>query len=300
MAYRNLFIEGEAILSYKNEQLLINTESIHSVPIEDINSIILDNNKSSLTVGTLSKLTENGVTIYFCNNKHLPCGVLLPFASHSRCSGMLKLQEALTIPTKKQLWQQIVKAKINNQATCLSLLGKDDFGAHLQYLAKTVNSGDTNNVEATAANYYFKHLFRDDFKRGTECDYRNNALNYGYTIIRGHIARLLVNYGFVPMLGLHHRSELNAFNLADDFIEPFRPLVDLFVATTLKKVTPMTPLLKHDLHNLLNMDIKSSNQRHSVSYAAERMIQSFTRCCQNNTKELLLPKLVALRQHTYE
>lgn len=300
MSYRNLFIESEAVLSYKNEQLLINTDSAHSVPIEDINSIVLDNNKSSLTVGTLSKLAENNITIYFCDQKHLPCGVLLPFASHSRCSGVLKLQEALTLPMQKHLWQQIIKAKINNQAICLDLLNKAEHGEHLKYLAKTVASGDTGNVEATAANYYFKHLFNNGFKRGSECDYRNAALDYGYAIIRGHIARLLAGYGFTPMKGIHHKSELNAFNLADDFIEPVRPIVDLFVATNLKHFTPMNPLLKHDLHNLLNMDIKVKNQRHSVAYATELMIKSFSHCCQNNTKELLLPELTVLKQHTYE
>lgn len=299
MGYRNLMIESIASLTIKNEQLLITTNKTHSVPIEDINSVLIENRQTTISMGTLAKLSQNGVTVYICDDKHTPCGIMVPFAQHSRNTGVIKLQESLTVPTKKQLWQQIVKAKIANQAKCLEFLDKPNNALHLEALAKTVLSGDTTNVEATAANYYFKHLFATEFRRSNEDDSRNGFLNYGYAILRGHIARLIASYGFLPMKGLHHKSELNAYNLADDFLEPFRPVVDLYTAR-LANYSELTPRDKRGLYNLLNVDMLSGKQVHSVSYAAERLMQSFTRCCQKTSKELLLPSLVDLKQHTYE
>lgn len=300
MAYRNLMIESEARLKILKEQLLVITDKTHSVPIEDISSILLENRHSTITIATLSKLTQAGVTVYLCDEKHTPCAVMLPFAQNSRNYGMIKLQESISLPLKKQLWQQIVKRKILNQAQCALIAGLTEAANYLQLLAKKVVSGDANNTEALAANYYFKALFGKSFSRGDENDIRNAALDYGYAIIRGHIARLIASYGFLPMKGLHHKSELNAYNLADDFIEPFRPLVDLFVIQESASYEYLHPHLKRKLYNLLNMDIESGKQIHSVAYAAERMLQSYSRCCQNLSKELMLPVLLPLRQHTYE
>ena len=286
MAYRNLMIASNAQLKIKNEQLLIKTDTTHSVPIEDINSVLVENHQSTITIATLAKLVQDGVTIFVCDEKHTPCAI--------------KLQESLSLPLQKQLWQQIVKYKINNQAICLEFNKQDNAAQQLRSLAKKVTSGDSNNTEAVAAAVYFKALFGPDFIRSNDDDLRNAALNYGYAIIRGHIARLIASYGFLPMKGIHHKSELNAYNLADDFIEPFRPVVDLFVAQEAQAFEALTPQLKQKLYNLLNMDIKIAQQNHSLAYAAEKMIQSFSRCCQKTSKELLLPTLVALRQHTYE
>ena len=277
MAYRNLMIASNAQLKIKNEQLLIKTDTTHSVPIEDINSVLVENHHSTITIATLAKLVQDGVTIFVCDEKHTPCAIMMPFAQNARQYGVVKLQESLSLPLQKQLWQQIVKYKINNQAICLEFNKQNNAAQQLRSLAKKVTSGDSNNTEAVAAAVYF-----------------------GYAIIRGHIARLIASYGFLPMKGIHHKSELNAYNLADDFIEPFRPVVDLFVAKEAQAFEALTPQLKQKLYNLLNMDIKIAQQNHSVAYAAEKMIQSFSRCCQKTSKELLLPTLVALRQHTYE
>ena len=262
MAYRNLMIASNAQLKIKNEQLLIKTDTTHSVPIEDINSVLVENHQSTITIATLAKLAQDGVTIFVCDEKHTPCAIMMPFAQNARQYGVVKLQESLSLPLQKQLWQQIVKYKINNQAICLEFNKQDNAAQQLRSLAKKVTSGDA--------------------------------------IIRGHIARLIASYGFLPMKGIHHKSELNAYNLADDFIEPFRPVVDLFVAQEVQPIEILTPQLKQKLYNLLNMDIKIAQQNHSVAYAAEKMIQSFSRCCQKTSKDLLLPTLVALRQHTYE
>lgn len=299
MGYRNLMIESRAHFCIKNNQLVITTDAQHSIPIEDINSILIENLQSTITIASLSKLAQSGVTIFVCDKQHTPCAVMMPFSQHSRNFGMLKLQENLSTALQKQLWRQIVIAKIHNQAKCLELLNKPDAAKYLYNASKNVLSGDTTNVEAAAANYYFKNLFPSILYRNDEADVRNAFLNYGYAIMRGHIARLIASYGFIPMKGLHHKSELNAYNLADDFLEPLRPVVDLFVAR-IPEIKSLTPVHKRALYNLLNVDMESGNQRHSAAYAAERMIQSFTRCCQKNTKELLLPKLVELKQHTYE
>lgn len=300
MAYRNLLIESCANLSCRQEQLIIMTDSKHSIPMEDINSIVLENNQSTITIAALSKLAQNGVGVFLCDEKHLPCAVLTSFAQHSRNLGVMRLQESLSLPQQKRLWQQVVQTKINNQAECLLLVNKEKESAYLYSLSKTVVSGDVKNVEAIAANYYFKNIFGIGFSRGDDADGRNSALNYGYAILRGHIARLITSYGFLPMRGIHHHSEQNSFNLADDFIESFRPVVDLFVAQFVNEKDLLTTEMKRNLYNLLNVDVLSGGQRHSVAYAAEKLVQSFMRCCQQTTKELMLPKLVALKQHTYE
>lgn len=299
MAYRNLIIENNAQIHIQNEQLLIQTDTKHSVPLEDINSILFENRQTTITVAVLAKLTQMGSTVFVCDEKHTPCGVMLPFAQHCRCSSMFKLQENLTIPWQKQMWQQIVKAKIINQSKCLALLDKHTSATYLFNLSKKVTSGDKTNIEAVAANYYFRHLFATKICRNNDNDIRNNFLNYGYAIIRGHLARLIANYGLLPMKGIHHHNELNAYNLADDFIEPFRAVVDLYTAQR-ENLTALNPADKRALYNLLNVDMELQNKKFTLAYVAEKMVQSFTSCCQNKSKELLLPSLIKLRQHTYE
>ena len=298
MPFRSLVISSSASITTKNNQLVIKTDDSHSVPIEDIQAILLENQNSVISVYSLQKLIASGVTVYICDEKHLPSAVFIPFYQHSRNVAVMRSQENLTAPQKKKIWQQIVVAKIMNQARCLELIGNEGF-EHLEYLAKTVNSGDTHNVEAVAANYYFKMLFGKDFNRSGD-DTRNAALNYGYAIMRGLVARLLTGYGVLPMKGIHHSSEQNSFNLAYDFMEPLRPVVDLFVAETVRNGELLTPEIKHCLFNLLNVDVISNSQLHSLNYATERMIQSFLRYCHKTTAVLYLPELIKLRQHKYE
>lgn len=299
MAYRNLMIESPARLQIEKNRLLITTDCQHTVPLEDICSVLLENRQSTVSVAALSQMAQYGITVFVCDEKHLPCGALLPFAQHSRNSGMIRLQSNLKITLQKQLWQQIIKGKIRNQANCLELLGKDDAAVTLRKLVYQVRTDDITNIEAQAANYYFQQLFPTVLYRRDDFDARNAFLNYGYAIIRGHVARLLVNYGFLPMLGLHHHSELNAYNLADDFMEPLRPVVDLYTAS-LPEVGELTTVDKRRLYNLLNVDMSLTEQNFTVAYAAEKMVQSFARCCQGLRKELLLPKLIPLQQHSYE
>jgi len=167
-------------------------------------------------------------------------------------------------------------------------------------MAKKVRSGDEGHVEGYAAAMYFPALFGDDYLRGDESDCRNAWLNYGYSILRGLIARTLCVYGFFSLFGVHHRSSLNQFNLADDFIEPFRPIVDLYVAKYASRDTGLLPAIKRQLVNLVNYDICISGNKYTLAYAIERTIQSFSAVCLGKRKELLLPELIALKQHSYE
>ena len=298
MAFRSLVITTPSYIHIKNNQLVIQNESEHTVPVEDIQALLFENQRVAVSIYSLQKLAENGVTVFVCDDKHLPCAVILPFCQHSRNVAVMRLQEKLSVPQKKKIWKQIVTAKILNQARCLRVKKLAGF-ERLEYLAKTVNSGDTKNVEAVAASYYFKMLFGKNFNRSGD-DTRNAALNYGYAIMRGLVARLLSGYGFLPMKGIHHCSEQNSFNLADDFMEPLRPVVDLYVVDNIMDGDLLIPEKKHEIFNLLNVNVVSGGQFHSLNYATERMVQSFLRCCQHASTELLLPGLVRLCQHKYE
>lgn len=299
MGFRNLVIASGVSLISRDSQLKILNGLGVSIPIEDISSIILENQQISISLYALQQLVDHDVTVYICDEHHLPCAVLLPYNQHYVNSSVMQLQDSLSVPQIKQVWKQIVVTKINNQARCLSLK-EDSIGyQHLSELAKTVASGDIHNVEATAARYYFKRLFDEKFSRSNE-DKRNSALNYGYAIMRGLVARLLTGYGFQVVKGLHHANKYNAFNLADDFMEPLRPIVDLFVATHMTSEDAFSTTLKRELVDLLQVDVLSGGQYHSLNYGTERMIQSFLRICQKEVKTLIIPELVELKQHSYE
>ena len=302
MGYRNIVISSDVRLSCIQGQLVVDTGEKCKIPLEDINALLLESQRGNITLPCLSQLVNKGITVYTCDEKHMPSGVLFPFAQHSRQLGIIKLQDKLTVPGKKRLWQQIIRCKISNQALCLQYYGLKDEAEYLNKLADKVSSGDNEHVEAPAAAYYFHRLFGVGFSREDEGDPRNAALNYGYAILRGNVARLLAVYGFFPSYGIYHRSELNAFNLADDLLEPFRPVVDLFVANNISEdEVGLAVETKHQLFNLLNLEIESGKQKHSVAYATERLVQSLSKGMedyQNNM--LLLPTLLPLCQHNYE
>ncbi len=300
MAFRNIIIENPARISMKNGQLVIETDRCHHVPLEDLSALLLESNRSVITTAALSHLGQCGCAVFLCDEKHTPCAVLTPYMQHSRGLSVIRSQLDATEPRKKQLWQSIVKAKLNNQAKCLLLSQGEESACPLYALALRVRSGDPENVEATGAQAYFPRLFGEGFTRSKE-DARNSALNYGYAILRGAMARLLSVYGFLPAFGLHHRSTLNSFNLADDLMEPFRPVVDRMVFVSFhEEDQELTPQHKRQLFNCLNLEILSGGQRHSVSYAMERTVQSLGQALADKNRELLLPQLLELKQHAYE
>lgn len=299
MAFRNILIESPAYIAVRNSQLVVHTDADHTIPLEDISALLVENRQSTITAAALSQLGQCGCTVYLCDEKHLPCAVMLPFQQHSRQLSVLRSQMDAAVPLKKQLWQSVVRQKILNQAQCLDDVGNSRGAEALRARAGRVRSGDADNMEATAAQYYFPQLFGGDFWRGDDNGI-NAGLNYGYAILRGCTARCLAVYGFLPTLGIHHRSALNAFNLADDLMEPFRPVVDLLVYRTMEETSALTPPVKRQLFNCLNLDILSGDQHHSVAYAIERLVQSFGRSLTKGEVLLTLPQLLEQEQHRYE
>lgn len=299
MPFRNIVITGTAALSAKNNQLIIDKkENKISLPIEDISAVMVESRYVSISSYLLSQLSEYGVPVFFCNNEHIPNSVLLSFNDHSRQLKMTKIQYSLSKPLLNRIWQKIIISKINNQALCLELSNSD--GAEkVKQLSQRVQSADKTNVEGVAASLYFKMLFGKDFTRSQDNIY-NAALDYGYSIIRGVIARNLVTYGLDPVLGIHHRSELNNFNLADDLIEPYRQVVDLYVALNVSEDDKMSPELKHQLFGLLSVNAIIGEENFSVSYAIEKTVQSLSSCFVNNKEDILLPTLCELKLHQYE
>lgn len=299
MGYRNIYLQNPAKLSVKNQQLIIQTDKIHSIPLEDINCVVIDNLQISLTGYLINKFSENAITVYVSNENHLPSTTLLPVNSHCRHLQMLKTQIAMTEPERKQLWKGIVYKKIENQAGVLQITGRDSWKS-VDALKKKIKSGDSQNMEAVAAAMYFKILYGADFTR-TSDSVANAFLNYGYTILRSTIAKNLVAYGFEPSLGIFHHSTLNKFNLADDIIEPYRPIVDLYVANNVKEfITRLDVQHKGELVNLLAMDVIIDEKRYSVSSAIEKTVQSLSTCVKAKTNCLLLPTIIPLEIHKYD
>lgn len=229
MTWRSVIIANPARLSYQHRALVVEQQGQSvSVPLEDIAALVLEHQQVVLTVPLLSACAEAGIAVITVDAAHTPNGVLLPYLQHSRTLQVMRRQLALRAPLKKRLWQGIVKRKLINQAALLRRRGQTDTAARLMRLAGQVRSGDPGNLEAQGAQAYFPALFGVDFTRGQGRFY-NAALNYAYSIVRSALARSLVGYGFLPAFGIHHHSEQNAFNLADDLFEPYRAVTDAWV-----------------------------------------------------------------------
>lgn len=298
MEYRNIFPANPAKLSIRQKQLVIHQEQQFTVPLEDLSAILIESQQVTVTSAALSAMAESGITVYLCDPQHTPDAVILPASQYCRQRKLLLAQFSLSKPLQKQLWQDIVRQKIRNQATCLRLLKKPQF-EELEALADTVHSGDSDNREAVAASFYFPALFGSEFSRGTD-NLQNAALNYGYAILRGCIARNLVMHGLEPCLGLHHCNEQNRFNLADDLIEPYRPLVDLFVSSRVACTGELTPGLKQQLFNLTSFLVQQGPRKFRVMTAVGRCCASLAACVTQQARRLELPELISLEQRVSE
>jgi CRISPR-associated protein Cas1 len=257
MAWRSVVIANPAQLKLKHHALLVEQESGSvNVPLEDIAVLIIDHPQITLTAQLLSACAGQQIAVITVDSSHTPNGVFLAYLPHSRALKVMRAQLALGLPARKRLWQWITQRKILNQAHLLTKQGHADASRHLHAMAAAVRSGDPDNFEAHAAQVYFRTLFGEEFIRAQNCFY-NAALNYGYSILRSALARSLVSYGFLPAFGLHHRNEQNAFNLADDLIEPYRPLVDAHVLNhyPLEPNRELAPIDKSQLVNLLHLDV---------------------------------------------
>ncbi len=300
MSYRSVMITQPTKLSVKNRQLKITQDEEWSIPLEDISSIVFETPQINVSSKAMSMIADNKIVVYSCDDKHLPNGIFIPFECHSRSLKVLKNQLKIKENFKKRCWQKIIIQKILNQSEVLKMNNKILMGEYLENISKKVNSGDTENVEAVAARNYFNSLFGNGFSRGFDNVY-NASLNYGYSIIRGAIARTIVSYGYLPSLGIHHKSELNNYNLVDDFIEPFRPIVDLWVKTNINIETEFNKYVRAELLNLLNVDVKIQEKLQSVNNAINVMIASYTTAInQNDYKKLELPKILPIKIHSYE
>ncbi len=303
VVWRSVVISQPAKLKREHFSLVIEQAQSARVPFEDIAVIVLNNREITLTHPVLSACAEYGIGLYSTGDNHQPNGVFLPFLSHSRATRMMRLQLSIDKPQAKRAWAEIVKSKINNQAICLTLAKCGD-AERLSSYAYRVRSGDVENMEAQASSYYFPQLFGNGFHRAKDC-WINAALDYGYAVIRGAIARGLVAHGFQPNIGLFHRSEQNAFNLADDLIEPYRALVDFHV---FKHINPhaepnaeLSPKDKATLVGLLNVDILMPRGNMSVLSSIEHAVESLVRLYEGANESVLeLPILVGLSQHVFE
>jgi len=300
VSWRSVVISRSAKLRREQFRLAIEQEQTAFVPFEDIAVIVLNHREISLTHSVLSACGEWGISLFATGDTHHPSGVFLPFLQHSRATRWLRLQLDLPRPVAKQTWAGIVRKKISNQAACLRLAGCEG-AERLASYARRVRSGDNGNLEGQAAAFYFTKLFGKYFHRG-QARFSNAALNYGYAVMRAAIARGLVAHGLLPSLGLFHASEQNAFNLADDVIEPFRPLVDLFVSHMLiPDEDELRPSDKVALVALLNLDMEMPRGKMSVLSAIEQSIESLARIYDGGNETLLeLPTLIGLEQHCLE
>lgn len=303
MVWRSVVISQPAKLKREHFSLVVEQAEAARVPFEDIAVIVLNHREITLTHPVLSACGEYGIGLFSTGDNHQPNGVFTPFLSHSRATRMLRLQLGIDRPSAKRAWAAIVKAKIANQAACLRLAGKGD-AERLDSYARRVRSGDTGRMEAQAAAFYFPQLFGRSFDRSQE-SWINSALDYGYAVLRGAIARGLVAHGLLPSVGLFHASEQNAFNLADDLIEPFRPLVDLHVATNRRPVEAEPQELstadKVRLVALLNADVAMPRGEMTVLAAVEHATEALARLFDGGSESSLeLPRLIGLRQHRIE
>lgn len=299
MSFRSIIISNSAKLILKNNNLIINNGEEFQIPIEDISVLVIEGISVNLTNRLLSKLSDNNIATIICDEKHLPSSIVLPLNTHYRSYKVLRQQLNQSLSFNKRIWQSIIKQKLYNQGKCLDILSIDG-GEFLNKLSALVESGDKYNKEAIGAKYYFKYLFGNNFTRD-DSNGINSALNYGYTIIRSIVARTLVMYGFNTALGVNHCNELNSFNLADDFMEPFRPIVDLWVYNNIDIDDILTKDHRIALVNLVNYECIIDGKNHSILNAIDKMISSYTTACRKKDFRLLkLPTIKPFEYHFYE
>ena len=294
MAWKGVHITRPSRLSFAEKQIVVDQDGGEiRLPIEDVVWVILDTQQVSITGTLLAACMEAGIAVISCDAKHMPCGLALPFHAHFRQPAVAMAQIGMSEPLKKRLWQAIVQRKIENQASVLALKSPED-AASLREMTRWVRFGDPDNVEARAARHYWQRLFAD-FTRGNENDRRNKLLNYAYAVMRAAIARALVASGFLPAFGLHHASATNAFNLADDIIEPFRPFADRLVMrlAELEASNEVTTADRRALAAVLLENVRFNGEQVSLFVAAERTAMSLWHAVERKSAEaLVLPGII--------
>lgn len=301
MIKRTLYFGNPNYLSTKDEQLLITArqgktleDEVKTVPIEDIGVMILDHPQITVTQALTAKLLENNVALITCNNTHHPVGLFLPLDGSSVQGERFRAQLDTSEPLRKQLWAQTVSAKITNQAALLEELGIE--ATNMMKWSRDVTSGDPKNLEARAAAYYWANLFTpiigEGFKRDRFGLPPNNLLNYGYAILRAIVARALVGSGMLPTFGIHHKNKYNAYCLADDIMEPYRPSIDRLVVRMIANVpdyAELSPTLKREMLTIPVFDTWIDGDMRPLMVAVSHTTASLASCFLGEKRKILYP-----------
>lgn len=293
MLKRSLFFEKPCRLSMRNQQLIINLtgSETRQVPIEDIGFIVIDNQQISITIPCMNALVYNNVAIIYCNDKHLPISMLMSLDGNHVQGELFRKQIDLTGTQKGKLWKQTIEAKIKNQMIVLKGLKLDH--QQLHPLLKNVKVGDSDNREGAAARLYWSQLFGSGFVRDRFGDTPNELLNYGYTLLRAATARALIGSGILPSLGIFHKNRYNAYPLADDIMEPYRPFVDMIVHKLYKQEMQfVTKETKAELMHLFTQDVKFKRTLRPLMVGLTQTTASLARYITEKGTELEYPELV--------
>jgi CRISPR-associated protein Cas1 len=309
MIKRTLYFGNPAYLGRSNNQLVVRLpevektvslpdsfkkDAVANIPIEDIGVVVIDHQQITITQGLMAALLENNTAVIICNDTHHPTGLFMPLDVHNIQQERFKYQTEASVPLKKQLWQQTVVAKIRNQAKLLSRTGKE--ADRLATLLYRVRSGDPENIEGQASYYYWGRLFPESmcFTRKRDGDPPNNLLNYGYAILRAVTARSLIGSGLLPTLGIHHSNKYNAYCLADDIMEPYRPFVDevvLKIVSENEQISELTQEIKKILLGICAMDVSIDAEHSPLMIGMQRTTASLAQCFEGAKKKILYPEL---------
>lgn len=303
MIKRTLYFGNPAYLSLKLQQMVITSPSkeveagkgeVRTIPVEDIGIVILDHKQITITQGLMEQLIDNNCAIITCGSNHLPVGLMLPLYGNTVQNERFRNQIDASLPLKKQLWQQTIQYKIANQASVLKYV-TGDVHKNMYVWADCVRSGDVENMEARAAAYYWKNIFPDrpDFTRGREEAEPNNLLNYGYAILRAIVARALVASGLLPTLGIHHHNRYNAYCLADDIMEPYRPYVDKIVYDIVSEggTFELTKEIKVKLLSIPTTEVLVNGKRSPLMVAVSQTTASLAKCFNGESRKLTYPEM---------
>ena len=297
MIKQTLYFGNPAYLSLKDRQLVIrlpDKDQTVTRPIEDIGVVVIDNKQITLTSGLIEALLGNNCALITCDSSHLPVGLMLPLCGNTTQSERFRHQLSASLPLKKQLWQQTISQKIANQAQVLKVCFGVEVGNMLSW-SKNVKSGDSDNLEARAAAYYWRNMFDDEdvFIRDREGEPPNNLLNYGYAILRAIVARGLVGSGLLPTLGIHHHNRYNAYCLADDIMEPYRPYVDELVVNIRKEFDDTDFLdkeIKKRLLSIPTIEVRINNHRRPLMVAVTETTASLYKCFSGELRKIAYPE----------
>ena len=308
MIKKTLYFGNPAYLSLRNAQLVIKLPGVEKAeslpdmmkaqaevtkPIEDLGVVVLDNKQVTITSGLLDALLENNCAVITCDSKSMPIGLMLPLYGNTTQNERFRQQLDASLPLKKQLWQQTIQMKINNQASVLKDCVDEEVRC-MRVWASDVRSGDPDNLEARAAAYYWKNLFRiEGFTRDRDGIPPNNLLNYGYAILRAVVARGLVTSGLLPTLGIHHHNRYNAYCLADDIMEPYRPYVDELVFKLVQingKVLDLTKEIKAKLLEIPTLEVKIGGKRSPLMVAVGQTTASLYKCFSGEVRRISYPE----------